>query len=41
VLIATPADVILTARARAELVAGLAVVDYVCETADDVAPHLL
>jgi hypothetical protein len=40
VLIATPADAILPARARAELVAGLAVVDYVCETADDVAPHL-
>lgn len=40
VLIATPADAILPARARAELVAGLAVVDYVCETADGVAPHL-
>jgi hypothetical protein len=40
ILIATPADAILPARARAELVAGLAVVDYVCETADDVAPHL-
>jgi len=40
VLIATPDDEILPARARAELVAGLAVVDYVCETADDVAPHL-
>jgi len=40
VLIATPDDAILPARARAELVAGLAVVDYVCETADDVAPHL-
>jgi len=39
-LISTPADAILTARARAELVAGLAVVDYVCETADNVAPHL-
>jgi hypothetical protein len=40
VLIATPDDAILPARARAELVAGLAVVDYVCETADDVAPHM-
>jgi bifunctional ADP-heptose synthase (sugar kinase/adenylyltransferase) len=40
VLITTPADAILPARARAELVAGLAVVDYVCETAGDVAPHL-
>jgi len=40
VLIATPADAILPARARAELVAGLAVVDYVCETADAAAPHL-
>jgi hypothetical protein len=40
ILISTPADAILPARARAELVAGLAVVDYVCETADDVAPHL-
>ena len=40
VLIATPADAILPARARAELVAGLAIVDYVCETAGDVAPHL-
>lgn len=40
VLIATATDAILPARARAELVAGLAVVDYVCETADDVAPHL-
>ena len=40
VLIATPADAILPPRARAELVAGLAVVDYVCETAGEVAPHL-
>jgi hypothetical protein len=40
VLIGTPDDAILPARARAELVAGLAVVDYVCETADGVAPHL-
>jgi hypothetical protein len=40
VLIATPDDAILPPRARAELVAGLAVVDYVCETADDVGPHL-
>jgi hypothetical protein len=40
VLIATATGAILAARARAELVAGLAVVDYVCETADGVAPHL-
>jgi hypothetical protein len=40
VLIATAPDAILPARARAELVAGLAVVDYVCQTADGVAPHL-
>jgi len=40
VLIATPDDAILPARARAELVAGLAVVDYVCETAAGAAPHL-
>jgi hypothetical protein len=40
VLIATPADAILPARARAELVAGLAVVDYVCETVGDIALHL-
>src|SRR5579863_4505944 len=40
VLIATPDGPILPARARAELVAGLAVADYVCETADGVAPHI-
>ena len=40
VLIATPADAILPTRARAELVAGLAVVDYVCETANDVGLHI-
>jgi len=40
VLIVTPDDAILPARARAELVAGLAVVDYVCETAGGVEPHL-
>jgi hypothetical protein len=31
VLIRTPEDAILPARARAELVAGLRVVDYVCD----------
>lgn len=39
VLIAEPEDPILPARARAELVAGLAVVDYVAESADGIAPH--
>jgi|HubBroStandDraft_1064217.scaffolds.fasta_scaffold732249_2 hypothetical protein len=38
-LIATPPDPILSARARAELVAGLKVVDHVCEAADGIAPH--
>ena len=31
VIVDTPPDAILPARARAELVAGLACVDYVCE----------
>jgi len=34
VLIASPEGAILPARARAELVAGLSVVDYVCDSAD-------
>jgi hypothetical protein len=38
-LIATPANPILSARARAELVAGLKVVDHVCEAPDGIAPH--
>jgi bifunctional ADP-heptose synthase (sugar kinase/adenylyltransferase) len=37
VLIATPADAILPAAARAELVAGLRAVDYVAELADGLA----
>jgi bifunctional ADP-heptose synthase (sugar kinase/adenylyltransferase) len=40
VLIATPQDPILPARARAELVAGLAVVDHVAELADGLAPEV-
>jgi hypothetical protein len=38
-LIATPSNPILSARARAELVAGLKVVDHVCEAPDGIAPH--
>jgi bifunctional ADP-heptose synthase (sugar kinase/adenylyltransferase) len=38
VLIATPANAILPAAARAELVAGLRAVDYVAELADGVVP---
>ena len=37
VLVANPLDPILPARARMELVAGLAVVNYVCETVEDLA----
>ena len=40
ILITTPPDPILSARARAELVAGLAVVDYVCDAPDGVPPHI-
>ncbi len=40
VLIATGENEILPARARAELVASLAVVDYVCETAEGFPPHI-
>ena len=40
VLIATPEDPILPARARAELVAGLAVVDHVAELAEGLAAGL-
>ena len=39
VLIAAPERPILSARARAELLAGLKAVDYVCETTDGIAPH--
>jgi hypothetical protein len=38
-LIATPPNPILSARARAELVAGLKVVDHVCEAPDGIPPH--
>jgi bifunctional ADP-heptose synthase (sugar kinase/adenylyltransferase) len=40
VAIADPENPILPGRARAELVAGLAVVDYVMESADGFAPGL-
>jgi hypothetical protein len=40
VLIATPKDAILPARARAELVASLGVVDHVAELADGLTPSV-
>ena len=40
VLIATPANAILPAAARAELVAGLSVVDYVAELAGGLKPQI-
>jgi bifunctional ADP-heptose synthase (sugar kinase/adenylyltransferase) len=40
VLIASPEDPILPARARAELVAGLRCVDYVTEALDGLAPSV-
>jgi bifunctional ADP-heptose synthase (sugar kinase/adenylyltransferase) len=40
VLIASPADAILPAAARAELVAGLRSVDYVSELADGLSPNI-
>ena len=40
VLITTPADPILPALARAQLVAGLAVVDFVCDAPGDLAPQV-
>jgi len=40
VLISTPPDPILPARARAELVASLGVVDHVAESVDGLSPHL-
>jgi hypothetical protein len=40
VLIATPADPILSAAARAELVAALRSVDYVAELADGLTAHI-
>ena len=40
VLIATPADPILSARARAELVAGLRAVDYVVDSPGGLTPKV-
>jgi bifunctional ADP-heptose synthase (sugar kinase/adenylyltransferase) len=40
VLITTPPNPILDNRARAQLVAGLAVVDYVCDAPDGPAPGI-
>ena len=40
VLVATPADAILPALARAQLVAGLSVVDYVCDAPGGLAPQV-
>jgi len=40
ILITTPPDPILSPRARAELVAGLAIVDYVCDVPDGITPHI-
>jgi bifunctional ADP-heptose synthase (sugar kinase/adenylyltransferase) len=40
IAIADPENPILPSRARAELVAGLAVVDYVAESADGLTPGL-
>ena len=38
VLVATPPDAILPALARAQLIAGLSVVDYVCDAPDGLSP---
>ena len=40
VLVATPPQAILPALARAQLVAGLSVVDYVCDAPDVIAPQI-
>jgi hypothetical protein len=40
VLIATPEGAILPAEARAELVAGLRAVDYVCAAPTSLTPHI-
>jgi hypothetical protein len=40
VLIATPPAAILPAAARAQLVAGLAAVDYVCDSPGGLSPHV-
>ena len=39
VLVAAPERPILSARARAELLAGLKAVDYVCEATDGIMAH--
>ena len=39
VLIATPPNAILPALARAQLVAGLSVVDHVCDAPDAIPAH--
>jgi hypothetical protein len=40
VLIASPEDAILPALARAQLVAGLSTVDYVCDAPNGVTPQI-
>ena len=40
VLIANPPEPILPARARAQLVAGLAAVDYVCDSRGELTPEV-
>ena len=40
VLIAAPPEAILPALARAQLVAGLSIVDYVCDAPDGIAPQI-
>ena len=40
VLIADPADPILPALARAQLIAGLAAVDFVCDAPGDLTPRI-
>ena len=40
VLVATPPDAILPALARAQLVAGLSVVDYVCDAPDGLTAQI-
>ncbi len=40
VLVATPHGAILSALARAQLVAGLSVVDYVCDAPDGIIPQI-
>jgi hypothetical protein len=40
VLIATPPDAILPAPARAQLIAGLSIVDYVCDAPDGITSQI-